>query len=327
MKKYFSLLLVLCLLFNVSDVLAKAGGGGSMGSRGGRTYSAPPSYNAAPIQRSITPPPQSAPSYAPSQPSAPSYAPSYGGGYGGGHPFLSGLAGGFIGGGLASMLFGHGGYGGGYGYGDGVSPTGSMIGGLLQLLVIGGIGYFVYRLWRGSSIGGGMSSQYNQTSDASFQPTQGIIPSMPQSQQIPFTPNDSDMQAFHDVLEKIQLAWGKADLTRLRGLVTPEMLQYFGEELSANTSKGLTNIITSVSDIQAEGLEAWSEPEAGLDYATLRMTWKAIDFMARLDKEQTDADYVASGDAKAPVPATEIWTFARAHSGGHWLLSAIQQVA
>src|ERR1700712_5109801 len=93
---------------------ARAGGGGSMGSRGGFTFSAPPSTSTAPMggmsmQRSMT-----APSPSPSYGGSSSYAPAFGGGarssFGG--SFASGLMGGLIGAGIGGMLFGHGMFGG-----------------------------------------------------------------------------------------------------------------------------------------------------------------------------------------------------------------------
>src|ERR1700744_6098739 len=86
---------------------ARAGDGGSFGSRGSQTYVAPPSTatapSVAPFQRSL--PPQSAPSYG-----SPGYAaPAFGGyGYGNRSPFVSGLMGGLIGAGIGGLLFGHG---------------------------------------------------------------------------------------------------------------------------------------------------------------------------------------------------------------------------
>jgi predicted lipid-binding transport protein (Tim44 family) len=78
---------------------ARAGGGRSFGSRGGMTWSAPPStstapYGAQPMQRSFTPG-ASSPGY--------SYgAPAYG--YGTRSGFTAGLMGGLIGAGLAGLL-------------------------------------------------------------------------------------------------------------------------------------------------------------------------------------------------------------------------------
>src|SRR5690349_21696299 len=94
--------LALALAPSLAD--ARAGGGGSMGSRGSRTWSAPPSTNTAPfsaqpMQRSLTP--RSAPSYgAPGYMGAPAYQPR--------SAFTSGLLGGLIGAGLGGLLLGHG---------------------------------------------------------------------------------------------------------------------------------------------------------------------------------------------------------------------------
>ena len=125
---------------------ARAGGGSSMGSRGGRSYQSAPATPTAPaskpIERSVTPPaspqkPSGSPAVAPVNP-MPGAQPSFFGR----HPFVSGLMGGLIGGGIAGMLFG-GGFGGGLG-----GFAGGM-GLLLQFALIGGLLYFGYRLFRG----------------------------------------------------------------------------------------------------------------------------------------------------------------------------------
>src|SRR5579875_2026931 len=106
---------------------ARAGGGASMGSRGSRTYSAPPvtrtaPYSAQPMQRSLTPQQNSpTPGFGTAQP-----------GYGYGYnrsPFVSGLLGGLIGAGIGGLLFGHGLFGGIHGFGG-------FLGFLLQIFLI-----------------------------------------------------------------------------------------------------------------------------------------------------------------------------------------------
>ena len=57
------------------------------------------------------------------------------------NPFLSGLMGGMLGAGLIGMMFG-GGFAGGLGGGAG------MLGLLLQVLLIGGVAYLAFRLFR-----------------------------------------------------------------------------------------------------------------------------------------------------------------------------------
>ncbi len=329
MKKIMKFLVIMIFalaLMSPHDVDARAGGGrsgssgGSMGSRGSHTYQSVPSYNAAPVQRSVTPRP--APAAQPMAQPAPAYVPPPATG----HPFLHGMLGGFVGAGLAGMLFGHGGFGGMGGYGGGMySPTEGFIGGLLQLLLIGGVVWFVLRWFRNRNTNNyrGMTMMTPEPSfDQSSQPW-GTTAAQPTETTLTITPDDH--RAFQDLLVKIQTAWGQADLSHLRQYLTPEMLQYFSEELSANTSRGEANHIADVSFIEGNLAESWSE--AGLDYATLHLRWKAIDYMARLDRQPNEAGYVVSGDTNQPTEAQEIWTFARARNGGHWLLSAIQQVA
>ena len=121
--------------------LARVGGGGSMGSRGGMTFSAPPAtstapFSAAPMQRSFTPNTPS-PSYG-------AQAPAFAGGgnnrgLGGRGAFTSGLLGGLVGAGIGGMLFGHGMFG-------GIDGGGSIIGLLIQLALIFFVGRWVLRL-------------------------------------------------------------------------------------------------------------------------------------------------------------------------------------
>src|ERR1700730_14015026 len=137
--------ILLALFFSVNLALAPAiaearagsssgGSSSSMGSRGSRTYE---NNGAQPLRRSVTP-----------LPAAVRPSPAYGGGsFFQRHPFLTGLAGGFIG----SWLFGHSGYA---AEGDGGS-SGSMLGMLLQILIIGLLIYFAVRLFRGWASSGG----------------------------------------------------------------------------------------------------------------------------------------------------------------------------
>src|SRR5258708_2509575 len=101
--------LALPLMLAISSADARIGGGGSSGSRGGRTFSAPPSTSTAPgtaqpFNRTMT------------QPGSPGIgAPAAAGGGVFNPPrlgTLAGLAAGFLGAGLLGMLFGGGMFGG-----------------------------------------------------------------------------------------------------------------------------------------------------------------------------------------------------------------------
>ena len=126
------------------------------------------------------------------------------------------------------------------------------------------------------------------------------------------------------MLEKIQFGWNLGDIGRLRQHLSPEMVQYFSEELTANASQGVANKVEHVNMLEGDLIEAWSE--ATMDYATVRLKWSALDYKARLDRQPNDPDYVVEGSATQPVEAEEVWTLTRARRGGHWLLSAIQQI-
>src|SRR6185437_10957438 len=132
----------LAVIMVLSPVLAEARAGGSyragggssfssMGSRGSQTYN----YNGgAPIQRSVTPQ---------ANPSAPYGTPGYAG-FGARHPFLTGLFGGFIGSWIGSMLFPH--WGMGYG-------VGGVFGSIFTWLILIGLIWFLFRMFRGHSLG------------------------------------------------------------------------------------------------------------------------------------------------------------------------------
>jgi len=306
---------------------ARAGGGAAgSGSRGTRTNQAPAptqtAPNAAPIERSATPAPPAKPATATAQ-AAPQT-----GGFMSQHPFLSGLMGGMLGAGLFGMMFG-GGFGGGAG----------MFGMLFQVLLIGGLGYLAVRLIRNRMAANGTPAARPPYAYAVASPGVTDIPmtrsSIPSSGGTPLLAGGmssgstssgatsplaiapADYTAFEGALADIQSAWSAGDLGKMRGLVTPEMLGYFSEQLSANASRGVENKVEAVKLEQGDLSEAWSE--AGMDYATVAMRFSMIDTTRRI----VDGAIV-EGNAQVRSEATEVWTFLRSR-GGKWLLSAIQQ--
>jgi predicted lipid-binding transport protein (Tim44 family) len=258
------------------------------------------------MNRSMTTQPQTA-----AQPGL-AASPAYGGGgsFFQRHPFLTGLAGGFIG----SWMFGHMGYA-----ADGTSG-GSALGMVLQLLIIGLLIYFAFRLFRGRAFSGGTA--------------RGAPFSMPRSAGAAAAParrdrgrdinlSDADLNSFQEIHAAVQEAWSASDLGRLRRMMTPEMLSYFSEELTRNASQGTQNIVSDVQLVKGELSESWEEGD--LQYATAYMRWRALDYVVRLGRSPGDPDYIVRGDPRTPVEAEEVWTFVR-RRGGDWLLSAIQQV-
>lgn len=280
------------------DAEARVGGGGSFGSRGSRTFSAPSATTtaptASPIQRSIT---------QVGGPSTPFGAPSRGL-FGGG--LFGGLAAGFLGAGLFGLLFGHGFFG-------GMGGFASLLGLLLQIALIVFLAKLVFAWFqrRGSpALAGGPGVAAH-----GFSPLTGGMfgGNAPAGQPVTIGPSDYD--AFERLLSEIQGAYSDEDLTALRAHVTPEMLSYFSEQLSENASRGMVNRVSGVRLLKGDLSEAWREGNA--EYATVAMRFALTDSML----ERASGRVVEGG---SPSEVTEIWTFMRVH-GGEWLLSAIQQ--
>ena len=192
-------------------------------------------------------------------------------------------------------------------------------------MLIGGLAYLAVRLFRGWSAAraqpAGSAYAYAaaaRMADAIARPGAGggsgpaLVGSSAQ-----LAISAEDFNTFEAMLGEIQTAYSNGDLTKLRSLVTPEMLGYFSEELSSNASRGVENKVQAVKLEQGDLSEAWSE--AGLDYATVAMRFSMIDTTRRI----ADGGVVAGND-QVRAEATEVWTFLRGR-GGKWILSAIQQ--
>ena len=288
---------------------ARAGAGSSSGSRGSRTTQAPAPTQTAPtakpVERSTTP---QQPTPNPSIASAPA-APRPG--FMARNPFLSGLMGGILGAGLFGMMFG-GGFGGGAGF----------LGLLVQVLLIGGVGYLALRLFRGWSAAraqpAGPAQAYMAPpalTEAPMARSAGPLLVGGAAAQLAIT--TEDYTAFESLLSEVQAAYSKGDLATLRGIATPEMLGYFSEQLSGNASRGVENKVEAVKLEQGDLSEAWSE--AGLDYATVAMRFSMIDVTRNIADGR-----IVEGSDRERTEATEVWTFLRSR-GGKWILSAIQQ--
>lgn len=305
--------LALALAPSVAD--ARAGGGSSSGSRGSRTYTAPPATSTAPgtaqpMQRSATPNQPSATAPMAGAGAAAAAAPSRSG------TFMAGLAGGLIGVGIGGLLMGHGFFGAGLG-------GAGFLGLLLQIALIGGLIYMAVRLFRGRSsaqpaLAMGPSGMARDMMDGQNGRVMGgggggatMAGAMPSIQLLP-----SDYQQFEKLLVGIQDAWTKRDLPLMQRMATPEMIGYFGDLLAEHDQRGVRNQVTQVRLLSGDLSEAWGEGDR--EYATVAMKFGMIDVT-------TDASgRVVEGDPNQPTTATEVWTFLRVR-GGPWVLSAIQQ--
>ncbi|OWK29857.1 TIM44-like domain-containing protein [Sphingomonas mucosissima] len=313
---------------------ADARRGGSFGSRGARTYNAPAATNVAPrqtapMQRSMTDRPAAGTQAA--QPGAAGAAATAGrGGMG------RGLLGGLLAGGLIGALLG-----GGLGA---LGGAGAVMA-LLQIVLIGGLVFFLFRMFRRRSgagpapamagarhgfsgngavaggTGGGATvfpfTGSQPQSSAAAAPTRGFPSALaPQQASEDIAINDADRQDFERLLTEVQDAFSNEDFARLRERTTPEVMSYFAEELSQNATSGRRNSVTGTRLLDAEVAEAWRE--GPVDYATIAMRYEGVDVM--LDRSTGE---VVEGDPSRATDTTELWTFKR-EPQGQWRLSAIQ---
>jgi predicted lipid-binding transport protein (Tim44 family) len=297
----FAVTLALGMLASTAD--ARVGGGFSAGSRGARTFSAPPTTStapsqAAPIQRSITQPP--------SQPrfGTPATQPGFFG-----RGLLGGLAAGFIGAGLFGLLFGHGLFG-------GLGGFASILGLILQIGLVVLIARFLWSMWarRQPAYASGPALRDAPGSGGMGGFGFGAGAAGPMGGKVDITPADFD--AFERLLSDIQTDFSNEDLAALRGRLTPEMLSYFSEQLSENVSRGVVNKVTDVKLLQGDLAEAWRE--GAVEYATVAMRFALVD--RTIDRS---SGRLVDG-SESPQEVTELWTFMRS-GNGNWLLSAIQQ--
>lgn len=312
-----ALLTALALTAVDADARSRSGG---IGSRGSRTYSAPPPTatapnTAAPINRSMTQPSQANPSAA--RPGAAQQSGFFGRG------LLGGLAAGLLGAGLIGLLMGH-------GFLGGLAGFASILGFLLQIVILAGIAYFVWTWWQrrsqpAAAVVGGPSLR-DMPRESGRQPLGldglggggGAAAPMRAAQpkdEIGITPADYD--TFERLLGEVQLAYAAEDLNALRSRVTLEILSYFADELAENASRGLVNQVEDVKLLQGDLAESWREGE--VEYATVAMRYSMRDRMV-----ERETGRVAEGSAETPAELTELWTFMRSR-GGNWLVSAIQE--
>jgi predicted lipid-binding transport protein (Tim44 family) len=289
-------------LLVVSPADARVGGGVSSGSRGARTFSAPPSTSTAPnaaqpFNRTVT------------QPASPG-TPAGGGFFNRpGMGMLGGLAAGFLGAGLLGMLFGGGLFG-------GLGGLSSIIGLVLQIGLILIVVRLAMSWWQrrhetasayaGGPAGPGASPSF-RTAASGFGLGSGSAP-------LEIAPGD--YEAFERLLGEIQDAWSNEDVARLHTLATPEMVSYFTRDLDQNRARNVVNKVFGTKLLQGDLAEAWREGD--VDYASVAMRYSLVD--KTLDR--TTGQMVEGSDQ--PMEVTEVWTFMRPR-GGKWELSAIQQ--
>lgn len=308
--------------FVLAPALAEAAPGGrsSSGSRGARTYQAPPPTNTAPqparpMERTATQPSAPATAGAPGAAARPAAAP---GGFFARNPMMAGLMGGLLGAGIFGLLAGG-------GFFSGLGSLAGIMGFLLQLALIAGIVFLamaLFRRFRQQPAPAGMPNAMmrEQQPDPRQGAMGGMGGGMARGASRPVDEvgiQGADFQAFERSLIEINAAWSREDVAALSRLATPEMVQFFRDDYAALAERGWKNETRDVKLEQGDLAEAWSEGPR--DYATVAMRMSLVDWTRDV---KTGA--ITEGDPNARTEQTELWTFVRVQ-GGPWVLSAIQQ--
>jgi predicted lipid-binding transport protein (Tim44 family) len=287
---------------------ARAGGGFSGGSRGSRSYSAPrsPSAPASPTspQRGLS---------SPTQPQRPGF------GFGG----MGGMIGGFLLGGLlGGLLFG--------GLGHGLGGLGGI--GLMDILLIAGIGYLAFAFFRRRQP---QPAYAGVPGRSEWAPTETAMPERPiaavgvvdedldrgiaaiRMMDLAFTPLRF-AEISRAVFVRVQSAWTARDLGPVRVDLTEEMAGSLETDLARLKTLRRVNRLDKLTVETAEVTEAWQE--SGKDFVTVRFRASVLDYTI---DETTGA--VVEGSKTIPSGFDEYWTFVRPVGPNPWQLSAIQQ--
>ncbi|MBA4373768.1 MAG: Tim44 domain-containing protein [Thermodesulfovibrio sp.] len=311
----FLAIVSIMVLFSVTvfelNAHARAGGGRSSGSRGSRSYSSPTQSN-----------PQPTPSRQQAAPVSPQPAQPGGG-------LLRSIGGGIVGGLIGGMLFrslGFGGTGSGFG-GGGI--------GLFEIILVAGIGYFIYRMVKRNRE---QRMAYQQAPSSLGSYETGSIPQEGNSgNPFPGAAADSldeglahirqmdpsfDIARFNDTATdtffKIQGAWMNRDISAMTGLLTDEMRGIFKEDIDSHLKGKKINRLENIAVRQVEPVEIWQE--FGKDFVTVRFYANLLDYTT-----DDTTGTVISGSKTEPVKFEEYWTFTRPVGNNPWMLSEIAQ--
>lgn len=262
----------------------------------------------------------SSPSKAPVN-KAPAAAPSSSGGFGRG--LMGGLLGGAIGGMLFGSMFGAGGSG--------------M--GILPLLILGGVAFFLYRKFaksrqavnsqtpnlyarqaaQPSNIFGGGAGNSLQPPPPPIIGENLVDSGVGQIQQVD---RDFDPAYFvevaTDVFFKVQAGWMRRDLDSYRHLLGDQLAAEYEQHFDEMRANGHINKLESIAVRDVEIVQAGSDGRD--DFVTVRFTANLLDYTVN-DK----TGELISGSMTDPVKFREEWTWARPTGSQNWKLEGIKE--
>lgn len=305
------LLVLLTLAFMEAGITADYADARS--KSGGRSFSSPSSQ----------PSPQSAPSQFGQQ--RQQQTPQAGG-------FGRGLMGGLLGGAIGGMLFG-----------SLFGASGSGMG-ILPLLILGGVGYFLYKRFVNRPAAPSSSGYQPPPAPNMFQGGAGGVGggSVPPVPPVPSaTPlyaanaleqglseirlNDPGfdekyfLEVASDVFFKVQAGWMRKDLSAYRHLLGNQLAEEYDRHFAKMQELGQSNKLESIAVRKVEIVAAGSDK--GEDFLTVLFTANLLDYTV---DDKTGA--LVEGSMTEPVKFAEKWTWARPVRTEDWKLEGIEVV-
>ena len=224
------------------------------------------------------------------------------------------------------MLFG------GTGHASGSGGVGGSGIGLFELLILGGLGFFLFkRFIKPKMVQTPGSSPFHPFSTGNI-PSAGLDtpPSMPPMTStlpdngfnlIKHSEPNFDPEKFkgiaQDVFFKVQAAWMRRDTSSVQGLIGQQLRAEYDAYFTEMKQQGLINRLENIAvrsiDIADSGMD-------GRDvYITVLFTANLLDYTV-----EESSGKVIKGDNTEPVKFEEFWTFARPMDSTMWKLEGIK---
>jgi len=243
--------------------------------------------------------------------------------------FGRGLMGGLLGGAIGGMLFG-----------SLFGASGSGMG-ILPLLLLGGVGYFLYKRFANRPATPSNSGYQPPSAPNLFQGGAGQFGGSSMPPVPPVAPlgatntleqglaeirlNDPGfdekyfLEVASDVFFKVQAGWMRRDLTAYSHLLGSQLAAEYDRHFAEMKGKGHLNKLESIAVRKVEIVGAGSDN--GEDFLTVLFTANLLDYTV---DEKTGA--LVEGSMTEPVKFAEKWTWARPLRTEDWKLEGIEVV-
>jgi len=210
--------------------------------------------------------------------------------------------------------------------------------GILPLIILGGIAYFLFR--RSGNSGQVANQSHRQYSGQQSSPgifdgtfgTGGQPPPTPDIginlleegfAQIRLTDRDFNPGYFKevasDVFFQVQAGWMHRDLDAYKHLLGEELAREYADQFAEMHSRGHINKLESIAIRNVEIVQAGSDGRE--DFVTVLFSANLLDYTV----DDTSGE-VVEGSMTKPVKFNEEWTWARSVGTENWKLEGIKQV-